>query len=441
MLNETVRKYRMSEDLLEQQVNDIMGDIDLDEVLLGKEKEYQTRVEVNDIVNGRVINLRNDTVLVDFGYKSEGILPYTEDHEFRNDDLDLGDEVQFLVSKVHRDGTVFLSRKYVEDYIQQQKVLSQIETGTTVNGKLQQITKAGWIVDLNGLQALLPHQQAHLTPGKTTEELVGEVFPMEIETIDEGFVVCTRKDYEVVVKKRAKDEFMSNLEVGKIVSGTVKNITDFGVFIQVASGIIGLCHSSDVGEAELKTGQSVQSRVLKIDRAKNRVSLGIRQVTEPTWEEIIAKYGPDDVVEVTVKSLVPYGAFVDIEPGVSGLIHVSDLSWSDHVKHPKEILEEGQTTQAMILSIDVEKQHLSLGVKQLTADPWETVAERYLAGASVPGRVTNKTKFGIFVSLEPGVEGLAHHTIETQDIRPGDDILVSIMRVDAVRKKIALAVD
>lgn len=441
MLNETVRKYRMDADLLERKVNDVIGDIDLDELLLGKKREFQTRVEVNDVVKGRVINLRNDTVLVDFGYKSEGILPYTEDSEFRNDDLDIGDETEFLVSKVHRDGTVFLSRKYVEQYLRQQKALSEIEVGTTVSGKLHQITKAGWVVDINGLHALLPHQQAHLTPGKPTEELVGQAFPMEIETVDDGFVVATRKEYEVQVKKKAKDEFMSSLEVGKIVSGTVKNITDFGVFIQVASGIIGLCHSSDVGGAELKPGQSIQSRVLKIDRTKNRVSLGIRQVTEPTWEEIIAKYGPDDVVEVTVKSLVPYGAFVDIEPGVSGLVHVSDLSWSDHVKHPKEVLEEGQTTPAMILSIDVEKQHLSLGIKQLTPDPWETVSERYLAGSSVPGRVTNKTKFGIFVSLEPGVEGLAHHTIETQDIRPGDDVLVSIMRVDAVRKKIALAVD
>ena len=441
MINATVKRYGMSKELLERQVAEIMGDADLDELLLGQSRSFQTEVEPHQVITGRVVNIRQDNVLVDFGYKSEGILPYVEDSEFTNTDLDIGDETEFLVSKVHRDGTVFLTRKNVEQYLQQQKVLQEIEEGSVVQGKLKQTSKSGWIVDVGGLLALLPFQQAFLSPNKTNEELEGETFEMQVESIVDGFVVLTRQCYETEVKKRAKDEFMSQLEVGDIVDGTVKNVTDFGVFIQVASGIIGLCHASDAGDEELRPGQVTKTRVLKIDREKNRVSLGIRQVTEPTWEELVSKYVLDQEVDVVVKSIVHYGAFVDIEEGVSGLIHVSDLSWSDHVKHPKEVLEEGATIRAKILGIDVEKQHLSLGIKQLTPDPWETVADRYLVGSPVVGKVTNKTKFGIFVELEKGMEGLAHHTLESRDLRPGDEVTVTIMRVDAVRKKISLALD
>ena len=236
-------------------------------------------------------------------------------------------------------------------------------------------------------------------------------------------------------------EPLNSLNVGDLVDGTIKNQTEFGVCIQISSGIIGLCHASDQGSESPKVGQKVKARILKIDRDKNRVSLGIRQVTEPSWEEIVSKYAPDDRVVGKVKSIVPDGAFLEIESGVSGLVHVSDLSWSDHIKHPKEMLSEGQQVEVIILGIDVDKQHLSLGLKQATQDPWATITDRYLVGSIISGKVSNKTKFGIFVEIESGVEGLAHHTISSKNLKLGEVVKCSVSRIDLEKKKISLALE
>jgi small subunit ribosomal protein S1 len=254
-------------------------------------------------------------------------------------------------------------------------------------------------------------------------------------------VILTRKSFAGEIKKKVKATFFTSLSVGALVEGMVKNITEFGAFIQIASGIIGLCHTSDFGEESLSVGTKIKSRVLKIDREKNRISLGIRQVTEPSWEELVGKYSVGDKVMAEVKSIVPYGAFLQIEAGVSGLVHVSDLSWSEHIKHPKEVISAGETIEVVVLGVDVEKQHLSLGLKQVSEDPWETISDRYLSGHIYEGRITNKTKFGIFVELERGVEGLAHHTINSKDLKIGELVPISVLRIDTSRKKVSLALE
>jgi len=435
-----VKEFAIPKAELERQVDEIFSGVDLDSLYYG-ETNCHTPLKTDDIITGKVISIKTDFVLVDYGGKSEAKLPYHE-HGSTNDDLDVGDETKFLVTKADDAERISLSRKNIDLIIRQKKVLETLEIGATIIGKLIHHTKTGWLVNINGLPAILPSQQEYLVyPKDGPLELVDTEVKVEVESINDMMVTLTRRPFAVEIKKEAKASFFSSLVVGDLVEGIIKNITQFGAFIQIASGIIGLCHTSDFGEDLPQVGSKVKSRVLKIDRDKNRVSLGIRQVTEPSWAELVDKYTLGDKVMAEVKSIVPYGAFLQIEAGVSGLVHVSDLSWSDHIKHPKEILSDGETIEVVILGVDVEKQHLSLGLKQVSEDPWETISSRYLAGHTYNGRITNKTKFGIFVELERGVEGLAHHTINSKDLKIGEMSTVSVLRIDTARKKISLALE
>lgn len=440
----SLRRYCPSNDKIEEQVFEIFKNVDMDELLFNSNLlRVNPNVKVDDIVTGKVVIIRNDYVLIDFGHKTEGILPYKESESFVNEDLDIGDEIKVIVKNVSKDGTVHLSRNNVDLIIQQRKVLQEIEVGQKVTGRLIHRTKMGWLVDLDGLPATLPSNQEFLLypPGQDPDTLIDTYIDADIETINEAYVTLTRQCYANEIRRKAKESYLGGLDVDVIIEGTVKNITDFGVFIQIGNGIIGLCHDSDKGDAPLEVGQKILSKIIKIDKEKNRVSLGIRQVSEPSWNELVSKYNIDDRITGEVKSIVPYGAFMEIEPGINGLIHVSDLSWSIHIKHPREILEEGQKIEVAILGIDAEKQHLSLGLKQITIDPWETIPDRYLVGSTTQGRVTNKVKFGIFVELEKGVEGLAHHTVNSKELKSGDEVSVTVLRIDIPRKKIALALD
>lgn len=433
--------YRLSHEEVERQLADIIGNADLDGLLLDRERANRLVFEVGEFVQGRVVIIRNDHVYVDLKAKEEGRLNYFEDG-FVNDDLDVGDEATFLVTAVSPEGTIQLSRKNVETLLHEREILATLQPGDVVAGTLTQNSKNGWIVDINGLKAFLPSSQEFLViPKEGAEALLGTAIEAEIDSIENNSVALTRKAFASQIKRATKANFIAQLQVADIVPGTVKNLTDFGVFIQIAPGIIGFCHISDIGKQQLEPGQQVKCRILKIDREKNRISLGLKQVTEPTWNEIISKYNIDDKVVATVKSIVPYGAFLEIEQGISGLVHVSDLSWSDHIKHPKEVLKEGEKVEVVILSIDPDKQHLSLGLKQVSADPWEAVTDKYFIGQSLPGRVVSKLKFGIFIELEKGLEGLAHHTVKSKNLKINDLTDVTILRIDVARKKISLAIE
>jgi small subunit ribosomal protein S1 len=438
---ELIKKFEIPKDELTRQVEEIFSEVDMESLLYEGTSKCHTSIKSKDIISGKVISIRSDSVLIDYGGKSEAKLSYYEDGNV-NDDLDVGDETKFLVTNVSDGGYLSLSRKNVSLLIKQREVLASLEEGKKVVGKLIHHTKNGWLVNINGLPALLPTQQEYLVyPKEGPEGLIDAEIDAEIESIEEMMVILTRKSFASEVKKKAKETFFTSLAVGDLVEGMIKNITEFGAFIQIASGIIGLCHTSDFGEDSLKVGVKTKSRVLKIDREKNRISLGIRQVTEPSWEELVGKYSIGDRVMAEVKSIVPYGAFLQIEAGVSGLVHVSDLSWSEHIKHPKEIISAGETIEVVVLGVDVEKQHLSLGLKQVSEDPWETISDRYLPGHMYEGRITNKTKFGIFVELERGVEGLAHHTIDSKNLKIGELVTVSVLRIDTSRKKVSLALE
>lgn len=439
--NIQIKKYDISTTELESQLNEIVGKYDYDSLIDGSEKAFVDSQEINSIIIGNIVSITDETILVDYGAKVEGILPYHDDG-FKNDDLDISDRTYFIIKNVDDDGLVRLTRKNIETVVLHQKVLDQLKINDKVRVILTSHTKNGWIVDLDGLAAFLPTHQEFLTyPPEGPEALCGCEVDAEIESMVDKQVVVSRKIFATDFKKKAKKDFINSLNVGDVVEGTIKNRTEFGVFIQIASGIIGLCHASDQGDSDIKIGQKTKARILKIDRDKNRVSLGIRQITEPSWSEIVNKYSVDDKVVGKVKSIVSYGAFLEIESGVSGLIHVSDLSWSDHVKHPKEVLSEGQQIEVIILGIDADKQHLSLGLKQTTQDPWEFITDKYLVGSEIDGIVTNKTKFGIFIEIEKGVEGLAHHTVTSKNLKIGEKITCSVVRIDLDKKKLSLAIE
>lgn len=436
-----IKKYSISKVEFENELNSLLHEYDYESFMDKSEKVFVETCEVDTIISGTVISITDDIILVDFGAKTEGILAYHDDG-FKNDDLDIGDKTYFIIKNVDDDGVVKLTRKNVDIIVQQQKIIEQLKVNDKVRIILLSHTKTGWLADLGGISAFLPYNQEYLTyPLEGPEGLYGCEVEAEIESISNKQVVVSRKAFATDFKKKAKKDFINSLNIGDVVEGTIKNKTEFGVFIQIASGIIGLCHASDQGDNEIKVGQKTKARILKIDREKNRVSLGIRQITEPSWSEIVGKYSIDDKVIGRVKSIVSYGAFLEIEPGISGLIHVSDLSWSDHVKHPKEVLSEGQQIQVIILGIDAEKQHLSLGLKQISSDPWETITDKYLIGSIIDGIITNKTKFGIFIEIEKGIEGLSHHTVNSKNLKIGEKVTCSVVRIDLDKKKISLALE
>ena len=436
--NLLLKKYRLPKEELDRQVDEICKDVDFDALFEGTVRHHST-LAPEEIIEGKVIDIKNDHALVDYGGKTEARVAYSTGED---SDLDIGDVTSFLITRVTEEGSVSLSRKNIELLIKQKKVVASLQAGDRLTGVLIQHTKGGWVVNLNGLPAFLPSAQEFLVYDRNfTEVLIDTPVEVEVESIENMSVTLTRKPFASQIKKEAKATYFNSLNTGDIVEGFIKNITEFGCFVQISGGIIGLCHTSDFGTEEIEVGKKIKSRVLKIDREKARVSLGIRQVTEPSWAETIAKYSEESRVKAVVKSIVPYGAFLELEPGISGLVHVSDLSWADHIKHPREELSEGDEVEAVILGIDVDKQHLSLGLKQLSEDPWQTLADRYLVGSSYSGVVTNKRNFGIFVKLENGVEGLAHHTLDSNNLQVGTEINVLIMRIDSVRKKITLAIE
>lgn len=448
MINATVKRFSLSKKELESLVNEIVGDADMDQLLgLTTSLANPKNLNVGEIIEGNVLSISQDKIIVDFGGKSEAYLPYIEGDGFRNDEVDIGDTGKFLISRISRGGTVFLSRKDVDKVAKQRELIATLLVGSEEVGKLVKQIKNGWLVDLKGLPAILPSSQEYLAyPVEGPSSLIGEDIRVVIDSISSDAIILTRKPFAGEVRKRAKSEFFGALKPGLIVEGVVKNLGEknnerFGAFIQLASSIVGLCHFSDFGEEEPKVGETIKCRVLRVDKDKNRVFLGIKQVNEPTWEELVSDYVVGGVVTGRVKSLKKYGAFIELSSRINGLIHVSDLSWLDHIRHPNEILKEGDETRAVILAIDTEKQHLSLGLKQLSADPWDSVLDRYLVGSRVTGTVTNKTKFGVFIRLEPGVDGLAHHTINSKDLEVGQTTEVTILRIEPLRKRVSLALE
>ncbi len=407
------------------------------------------------IVKGRILELRPREVLVDIGYKSEGAIPTSEFDDV--DDLQVGDEVEVLLVRLENDeGTVILSKEKAAYRQNWEKIAKVFEEGGIIKGKVKAVVKGGLMVNI-GVEAFLPGSQIDIIPPKDLQQFVGNTYDFKIVKIndDRKNVVLSRR--ELIEQERAekRSRFLDTIKVGDTVTGQVKNLTDFGAFIDL-DGMDGLLHITDMTWGRLghpsemlKTGQELTVVVLDINKEKERVSLGLKQTQKNPWEETENRFPIGSKVKGKITNLVPYGAFVEIEEGVEGLIHVSELSWTKRITRPSDVLTIGQEVEAVVLGVNKEEQKISLGVRQLEPNPWDEIEHRYAIGKQVKGTVRNMTAYGAFVELEEGIDGMVHvsdmswtrkinHPSEM--LKKGDEVEAVVIDIDKQNQRISLGV-
>jgi small subunit ribosomal protein S1 len=410
-------------------------------------------LEEGEVVRGRVVELRDSEVLVDIGYKSEGTISI---EEFRHSGPPkVGDEIEvYLEAKEDSEGLIVLSKDKA-DKIKVWDVMSRsYESGTPVEGRVVEVVKGGLAVDV-GVRAFLPGSQVDLRPVKNLGSMVGQTIRAKVIKLNRrrGNVVLSRRTVLEEEREEKKKHTLAVLAEGMVLMGTVKNITDYGAFIDLG-GIDGLLHVTDMSWGRIghpseifQVGDQVEVVVLHFDRESGRVSLGYKQKSSDPWAAVDQKYPSGAKVSGRVVSLTNYGAFIELEPGVEGLVHVSEMSWTRRVRHPSKVVNVGDTVEVVVLEVNRGTKRISLGMKQVDADPWETIDQRYQAGMRVQGKVRNLTDFGAFVELEPGVDGLLHisdmswtrnigHPSEL--LKKGQPLDTQVLSVDKDNKRISL---
>lgn len=413
-----------------------------------------TSISEGQIVKGRVVHIGDQYVAVDIGFKSEGAVAVTEFPNIK--ELKIGEEVEvFLESVENKDGQLILSRKRADFMRVWERVVKAFDTGEVLKGRCMRRTKGGIVVDLLGIDAFLPGSQIDVRPVRDFDAFIGKEMDFRVVKVNhpsENVVVSHKVLVEEELAGQRKT-ILESLEKGQILEGHAKAITDFGVFVDLG-GVDGLVHITDLSWGRIshpsevvKLDQTVNVVVLDFDQEKKRISLGMKQLLPHPWENIELKYPVGTKVLGKVVSLTDYGAFVEIEKGIEGLIHISEMSWTQHIKHPSQMVSMGQMVNAVILSLDKEGKKISLGMKQLEPDPWLTLLQKYPVGSKHTGVVRNLTNFGVFVELEEGVDGLVHisdlswtkkirHPGEV--VKKGDKIDVVILGIDVDQRRISL---
>jgi len=407
------------------------------------------------IVKGRVLEIRPREVLVDIGYKSEGVIPASEFDDMS--DVEVGDEVEVLLEKLeNEDGMVVLSKEKAAHKQNWDKIVKVFEGDGLIKGKVKAVVKGGLTVNI-GVEAFLPGSQIDIVPPKDLQQFVGNTYDFKIVKINDERknVVLSRR--EIIEQERAEKRarFLETVKLGDTVKGVVKNLTDFGAFIDL-DGMDGLLHITDMTWGRLthpsellKIGQEIDVVVLDINKEKERVSLGLKQTQRNPWDKIEERFPVGATVHGKVTNLVPYGAFVEIEEGVEGLIHVSELSWTKRITRPSDVLSQGQLIEAVVLGVNKEEQKISLGVRQLEPNPWDVIEHKYVIGSRVKGKIRNMTAYGAFVELEEGIDGMIHvsdlswtrkinHPSEV--LKKNDDVEAIVLDIDKVNQRISLGV-
>jgi small subunit ribosomal protein S1 len=442
-----VFKQEEADELLKEEV-------EKDEELVKLYEKSFSGIKEGDIVKGKILEITDSHVVVDIGFKSEGILTKEEFIDLKK--FKVGDEVElFLESPEDPDGNVLVSRRKVYFIRTWENLMNKYETQEIVQGRIMRRIKGGFVVDLDGVDAFLPGSQVDVKPIRDFDAFVNQTLDLKIVKVNEPRknIVVSRR---IIIEKdleSMRDEILKTLEKGQVRRGIVKNITDFGVFIDLG-GVDGLLHITDLSWGRvnhpkeiLSFDQEIDVMILDFDEEKQRISLGLKQLQPHPWENIAERFPIGSKVKGTVVSLTDYGAFIEIEKGIEGLIHVSEMSWSHHVKNPAQVLKEGDKVEAVLLSIEPEERKISLGLKQLTPDPWEKIEEKYPIGSKHTGSVRNLTPFGAFVELEEGVDGLVHisdlswtkkirHPSEV--IRKSQEIDVVVLDINKEERRIAL---
>ncbi|WP_407477777.1 30S ribosomal protein S1 [Elizabethkingia meningoseptica] len=411
-------------------------------------------LEDNDVLVGKVVRLTDKEAIVDINFKSEGVISL---NEFRyNQGLQVGDEVEVMVDRREdKSGQLQLSHKKARTLRAWDKVNEYHESGEIVNGFVKSRTKGGMIVDVFGIEAFLPGSQIDVKPIKDYDQFVGKTMEFKIVKINHEFknVVVSHKALIEADIEGQKKEIIAQLEKGQVLEGTVKNITSYGVFIDLG-GVDGLIHITDLSWSRvnhpseiLEDGQTVKVVILDFDDEKTRIQLGMKQLEAHPWDALDASLKVGDKVKGKVVVLADYGAFVEIAPGVEGLIHVSEMSWSTHLRSAGDFVKIGDEVEAEVLTIDREDRKISLGIKQLTQDPWANIQEKYPVGSQHKGTVRNFTNFGVFVELEEGIDGLIYisdlswtkkikHPSEFCNV--GDILDVVVLELDLDNRRISL---
>ncbi|MGB9596579.1 MAG: 30S ribosomal protein S1 [Candidatus Poribacteria bacterium] len=416
-----------------------------DEELSEAYDETLRKFEEGEIVKGVVIKIDRDEVMVDVGYKSEGYIPLSEFgiNPDGTPKVKVGDVVDvYLLRKEDQDGLVVLSKEIADQKIVWDRIAEAHERNEVIQGKITKRIKGGLKVEIENVKAFLPASQVELRPVQNFDRYIGQTLDMKVIKLSKRRrnIVLSRRVILEEEREAKRQATLSTLEVGQIREGIVKNITQFGAFIDLG-GVDGLLHKSDMSWGRVNhpsevvsVGDKVEVVVLGVDSEQSKISLGMKQKTQDPWLNAEEKYPIDSVVSGKVVSIVDYGAFVELEPGVEGLIHVSEMSWTRRVQHPSKILKKGDVIQAKVLDVDSSKQKISLGLKQLQSNPWEVLASKYPIGSKIIGKVRNLTDFGAFVEIEEGIDGLIHVSDLSWAKRAMNpsDLLKEVQEVEAV---------
>lgn len=438
---------------LEGELNALLGDYSQEMDLANAMEERMGEFQSGSILKGRIIGMVGDSVVVDVGLKSEGVIPQSEWEDPSS--ISANDEIDVLLEAVESDsGTVVLSKRKADRLLNWQRIIETSKEGDDVSGKVMRKIKGGLLVDI-GVPVFLPASQVDIRRPVDIGEYIGRDIQAKILKIDterRNIVISRRK---LIEEKResAKKNLLAELEVGQVRRGTVKNIADFGAFVDLG-GIDGLLHITDMSwdrirhpSEMLKIDDEIEVRILNIDHEKEKIALGLKQNTENPWEAVEERYPIDKKVKGEIVNIVNYGAFVKLEPGVEGLVHISEMSWTRRINHPSELISVGDEVDVVVLEINKEKQEISLGMKQTEVNPWTRVAEKYPPNTIVEGKVRNLANYGAFIEIEEGIDGLLHvsdmswtkkiaHPSEM--LKKGDTCKCVVLAIDEQKQRIAL---
>jgi len=416
-------------------------------------KQYDRQFKAGQIVKGTILEVRPKEVLVDIGGKSEGVVNASEFVEFEK--VAVGDIIDVLIEKAEdKEGNVHLSKEKAEFQQNWDRIQTICNEGGNVTGKVKSVVKGGLIINI-GVEAFCPSSQVDIVPPKNLAAFVGNAYEFKVVKLnpDRQNVVLSRREIIETERNARRSTLLSEMMPGDIRKGTVKNLTDFGAFIDL-NGLDGLLHITDMSWGRLthpsemlKVGQEIDVVVLDINREKERVSLGLKQKLSNPWDNIENKYPVNAKVKGKIVNLVPYGAFVEIEPGVEGLVHVTELSWTKRIAKPSDVLKQGQEIEAVVLGINRDEQKISLGIRQLETNPWDLAHTKYPPGTKVKGPIRNLTSYGAFLELEEGLDGMVHvsdmswtrkvnHPSEV--LKKGDEVEAVVLEVDKANQRISL---
>ncbi|MEN6433129.1 MAG: 30S ribosomal protein S1 [Smithella sp.] len=415
------------------------------------------QLQYGDIARGKVVQVKDDRVMVDVGWKTEGYIPATELKDAQgNMNISVGDEIDVFIDKRDSEGSLVLSKDKASKLKIWEDIKNACENNILIEGVVVEKVKGGLSVDI-GITAFLPGSQIDVRPVKDLDKFVGQTMDFNVLKYDRkrNNVVLSRRSIVALEREAEKKDILKSIQEGNVVEGVIKNITDYGVFIDLG-GIDGLLHVTDISWGRIakpsenfRKGEKIQTKVLSFDAEKERVSLGLKQLMDNPWEKITERYPVGSIVEGKAVNLTDYGVFVELESGVEGLVHISEMYWTREIKHPSKVLSIGETIKVMVLEVNPETKRVSLSLKQTTPNPWEKLKEKYPVGTIVKGVVRNITNFGVFVGIEEKIDGLIHvsdiswkHRVThpSEFFKKGQEVEAVVLNVDVENEKFSLGI-